>query len=106
MDKSNHLVVYCTCPEEKTAEKIARALVTEGLAACANILPGVKSVYRWKGQIESVNESLLLIKINSASYENIERRIVELHPYELPEVIGVPITAGLEPYLAWLTQPE
>jgi periplasmic divalent cation tolerance protein len=106
VDKSNHLVVYCTCPEEKTAEKIARALVTEGLAACANILPGVKSVYRWKGQIESVNESLLLIKINSASYENIERRIVELHPYELPEVIGVPITAGLEPYLAWLTQPE
>lgn len=85
---------------------IARALVEEGLAACINIVPMVKSVYRWKGEIESAAESLLLIKLASGAYEKTERRIVELHPYELPEVIGVPIVAGLQPYLAWLTHPE
>jgi periplasmic divalent cation tolerance protein len=106
LNKNQHLVVYCTCPDEKTAEGIAQTLVEEGLAACINILPAVKSVYRWKGKTESATESLLLIKSATSNYEKIEQRIVELHPYELPEVIGVPITAGLEPYLAWLTQPE
>jgi periplasmic divalent cation tolerance protein len=106
VNKNGHLIVYCTCPDEKTAEMIARALVEEGLAACINIVPMVKSVYRWKGEIESAAESLLLIKLASGAYEKTERRIVELHPYELPEVIGVPIVAGLQPYLAWLTHPE
>ncbi len=106
MNKGSHLVVYCTCPDEKTAESIAQALIEEELAACVNIVPAVKSVYRWKGEIESASESLLLIKISSNRYEKIEQRIIALHPYELPEVIGVPIIAGLEPYLAWLTHPE
>lgn len=106
MNKNSHLLVYCTCPDEKTAETIAQALVEEGLAACVNIMPAVKSVYRWKGEVESTAESLLLVKITSGAYENTERRIVELHPYELPEVIGVPIVAGLQAYLAWLTHPE
>jgi len=106
VNKTSHLAVYCTCPDEKVADTIARGLVNEGLAACVNILPTVKSVYRWKGETESATESLLLIKSAAENYEKIEQRIVDLHPYELPEVIGVPITAGLKPYLAWLTQPE
>jgi periplasmic divalent cation tolerance protein len=106
VNKNSHLLVYCTCPDEKTAETIAQALVEEGLAACINIVPAVKSVYRWKGKVESAAESLLLIKLTSGVYETTERRIVELHPYELPEVIGVPIVAGLQAYLAWLTHPE
>ena len=100
MNKDSHLVVYCTCPDEKTAEEIARALVEDRLSACVNIMPSVKSVYRWKGETESASESLLLIKIPTSRYERIEKRIIDLHPYELPEVIGVPIIAGLEPYLA------
>ena len=106
MNKNHHLAVYCTCPDENTADRIAQTLVNEGLSACINIVPSVKSVYRWQGRIESATESLMIIKIAASNYERIEQRIVELHPYELPEVIGVPIIAGLEPYLAWLTQPE
>jgi periplasmic divalent cation tolerance protein len=101
-----YLVLYCTCPDETTASSIAETVVDEGLAACVNIVPAVKSVYRWQGETESATESLLIIKTSTDNYEKIEQRIVQLHPYELPELIGVPITAGLEPYLAWLTYPE
>jgi periplasmic divalent cation tolerance protein len=106
LNKNHHLAVYCTCPDENTAEGMAQTLVEEGLSACINIVPTVKSVYRWQGKTEAAAESLMIIKIAISNYEKIEQRIVELHPYELPEVIGVPIIAGLEPYLAWLTQPE
>ena len=106
MNKNHHLAVYCTCPDENAAEGIAQTLVEEGLSACINIVPMVRSVYRWQGKTETATESLMIIKIAVSNYEKIEQRIVELHPYELPEVIGVPIIAGLEPYLAWLTQPE
>ena len=106
MNNNHHLAVYCTCPDENTAEDIAQTLVEEGLSACINVLPSVRSVYRWQGKTEAATESLMIIKIAVSNYERIEQRIVELHPYELPEVIGVPIIAGLEPYLAWLTQPE
>ena len=101
-----HMVLYCTCPDETTASSIAETVVDEGLAACVNIVPAVKSVYRWQGETESATESLLIIKTAAGNYEKIEQRIVQLHPYELPELIGVPITAGLEPYLAWLIHPE
>ena len=106
MNNTHHLAVYCTCPDENTAEGIAQTLVDEGLSACINVVPSVRSVYRWQGKTEATTESLMIIKIAVSNYEKIEQRIVELHPYELPEVIGVPIIAGLEPYLAWLTQPE
>ncbi len=106
MNKSSHQIVLCTCPDPETANSIAVVLVEEGLAACVNIQPSITSVYRWQGKTESASESLMIIKSSTENYSDIEKKIVELHPYELPEVIAVPIIAGLEPYLAWLSSPE
>ncbi|MFV1997903.1 MAG: divalent-cation tolerance protein CutA [Acidiferrobacterales bacterium] len=106
MNKSSHQIVLCTCPDPETATKIAKVLVDDGLAACVNIQPSVASVYRWQGKTETATESLMIIKSLAENYSQIEKKIVELHPYELPEVIAVPIVAGLKPYLAWLSCPE
>jgi len=95
-------IILCTCPDKDTAEKIAYFLVTDKLAACVNILPGITSVYRWHGQIESTQEQLLLIKGNKSSYQAIETTIKKLHPYELPEIIAFPIENGLPEYLHWI----
>ncbi len=95
-------VILCTCPDEETAARIAHKLVDEGLAACVNRLAGVVSTYRWQGRVEQDTEQLLVIKTAWARIEAIERRIGELHPYELPEVIAVPIDAGSEAYLQWV----
>ncbi len=105
MNNPSHQIVLCTCPDEKTAAEIARVLVDEGLAACVNSNP-VRSVYRWKGQTESANEYQLVIKSRSDRYAQIQKRILEMHPYELPEIIGVPIVTGLKPYLSWLDNPD
>jgi len=99
---SDHLLAYCTCPDGDSARAIANALVDEGLAACVGILPGVQSVYRWQGRRESAREHLLTIKTRRDAYAALERAIVALHPYELPEIIAVPITQGLAGYLAWI----
>ncbi|MEE8482777.1 MAG: divalent-cation tolerance protein CutA [Acidiferrobacterales bacterium] len=106
MNKSACQVVLCTCPDVETGNRIATALVEEGLAACVNIHTPMTSVYRWHGKIETANECQLVIKSMAEHYANIEKRIVELHPYELPEIIAVPIVAGLEPYLTWLSSTE
>jgi periplasmic divalent cation tolerance protein len=98
------LVVFSTCPDAASAEKIARGLVERGLAACVNILPGLRSVYTWKGACESTEELLLLVKIQGAAYDAVEQALRALHPYELPEIVAVPIAAGLPDYLAWIKQ--
>jgi periplasmic divalent cation tolerance protein len=102
----SHQLVLTTVPDAETAERLARTLVEERLAACVNVLPPMRSVYRWKGQIESANEQLLVIKTRKADYAAVEARIRALHPYELPEVIAVPVLAGLPAYLAWLDNPD
>lgn len=102
----DYQLVLTTCPTQELALTLANALVKEGLAACVNILPPMQSVYRWKGQVESAAEQLLVIKTTAANYAAVERRIRELHSYELPEVIAVPIVNGLPAYLAWLTDPD
>jgi periplasmic divalent cation tolerance protein len=99
-------LVLTTCPDEACAERIARALVAEGLAACVNILPPMRSIYRWKGKIEDASEQLLVIKSATARFPAIRDRLRALHPYELPEIIAVPIADGLPEYLAWLNKPE
>ncbi len=102
------VLVFCTCPDEAVAERIAGALVEERLAACVNRLPGVVSTYRWKGEVCRDSESLLLIKTTIERFAALRERIVALHPYELPEVIAVDIARGLPPYLDWIaaeTQP-
>lgn len=95
-------LVLTTCPDEAAARRIARGLVEEGLAACVNILPGVRSVYRWRGELESAAELLLVIKTRTTHYTRLEEAIRALHPYELPEVLSVPIDTGAASYLAWL----
>jgi len=93
---------YCSCPDADSADRIATALVGEGLAACVNILPGMRSIYRWQGAVESADELLLLIKTSVRRVEAMTSRICQLHPYELPEVIAVEVAAGLPAYLAWI----
>lgn len=100
-DDRYHLV-FCTVPTRDSAETIANALVDQRLAACVNILPGVRSVYIWQGQRESSDELLLLIKARAAAYPALEQAILALHPYELPEIIAVSLDAGLPRYLAWI----
>jgi len=99
-------LVLTTCPDSSAAERIAEALVGERLAACVNILPIAKSIYRWQGKVESAAELLLVIKAPTRGYRKLQRRLLELHPYELPEVVSVPIAGGFADYLAWLNNPE
>jgi periplasmic divalent cation tolerance protein len=96
-------IVLCTVPDEAVAKRIASVLVEERLAACANIVPGITSIYRWQGAVESTAELLLIIKTNAAVYPRLQDRIRALHPYELPEIIAVSPAAGLPDYFAWIT---
>lgn len=103
------LICFCTCPDPATAERIAGTLVAERLAACVNILPGLRSVYRWKGAVERADEVLLLVKTVPDRYPALQRRLPELHPYELPELVAVETGFGLPDYLRWIadeTRPE
>ncbi|MCK9607415.1 MAG: divalent-cation tolerance protein CutA [Methylomonas sp.] len=95
-------LIYCTCPNRETAESIAGRLISEKLAACVNILPGVLSVYEWQERIETAQEHLLLIKSPSVRYDAIEAAIKALHPYQLPEIIAVAIERGSAEYLKWI----
>jgi len=97
-------IVLSTCPDEHTAERLAATLVEKDIAACVNIIPGIQSIYHWKGKVEKDREWLLVIKAATARYADIEHTIVSLHPYELPEIIAVPISAGLPAYLAWMNE--
>jgi|SRR5436305_8562691 periplasmic divalent cation tolerance protein len=96
------VLILSTCPNEESASRLAEALVSERLAACVNVLPSVKSVYRWEGAVETATEHLLLIKTTDARFPAVRARIVELHSYDTPEIIAVPITAGSESYMSWL----
>ena len=98
------LLVYCTCPDRVVADNLAGSLVASGLAACVNIMPGVESVYRWKGKIERSNEVMLLIKSDIAHFRALEDTISNLHPYEVPEIVAVPVETGHQPYLEWIDQ--
>lgn len=95
-------IVFNTCPDADSAQRIAEALVDRGLAACVNIVPGLRSVYRWKGKRESAEELLLIIKARAADYAKLEALVRELHPYELPEIVAVSIETGLPTYLKWI----
>jgi periplasmic divalent cation tolerance protein len=95
--------VLCTCPDESVALDIARVLVKEDLAACVNRVPGVTSLYQWQGRICEDREQLLLIKTTPARYPAMEMRLKSLHPYEIPEIIAIPIVTGSSQYLAWLS---
>jgi len=95
-------VVMCTCPDENTARDLATRLVAERLAACINRVPGVTSTYRWQGEVHEDAEVLLIAKTSSQQFEGLRDRIVELHPYDVPEVIALPVGDGLPAYLDWV----
>ena len=98
------LVVLCACPDESVADRIARDLVGARLAACVNRIPGMRSVFHWKGALQDEPEVLLAIKTVASRYEELEMRLKALHPYEVPEIIALPVLAGAAPYLAWLAE--
>lgn len=96
------ILVISTLPDRAHAEKLAHVLIEQQLAACVNILPGATSVYRWQGKVETANETIVLIKTTIARYPALETVIKAHHPYELPEIIAVPVNAGLQAYLGWV----
>ncbi len=98
------LVVLVTTPTPERAAEIARALVEERLAACGNVVPGLRSVYRWEGKVHEDAEALLVLKTTRARFEALRDRVLALHPYELPEVVALPVEAGSAPYLAWIAE--
>lgn len=102
VDSMEYIVVFNTCPDKGTAEKIARCLVESNLAACVSISDGIASIYRWQGEICRDNEVLLIIKAKASNYNALEQKIKSLHPYEIPEIIALPIISGSQEYLDWL----
>jgi len=104
----NVLIVLTNCPDEDVADRLARTLVEQKLAACVNRLPAVNSVYRWQGSVERAVEVPLLIKSTRERLPEIQEAIRALHPYEVPEIVAIPVVAGLPAYLRWVvdeTQP-
>jgi periplasmic divalent cation tolerance protein len=103
-DASRARLALVTAADETQAAAIARALIEERLAACVNLIPNIRSIYRWRGAVEDDREWLLLIKTTAAQYKKMERRILEMHSYETPEVIELAIAGGAAPYLRWLCE--
>jgi periplasmic divalent cation tolerance protein len=99
---SRVFVFFVTVDDPASADEIARTLVSEKLAACVNILPGVTSHYEWKGALEQAAEHLLVVKTTEQRIEALRSRLLELHPYQVPELIGWPVEAGSPPYLDWV----
>jgi periplasmic divalent cation tolerance protein len=96
------LVVLVTAPSAEVAAGIARALVEERLAACGNVVPGLRSIYRWEGAVHDDAEALLLLKTTRGRFPALRDRVLALHPYQVPEVLALPVEEGSETYLAWV----
>ena len=97
-------LILSTCPDRDAAEEIAAKLVESELAACVNIVPGITSIYRWQGNIEKDQEVLLLIKTAHSRSADLQQALAELHPYDVPEIIALPIEHGHLPYIEWVEQ--
>lgn len=101
---TGYIIVFVTAASEEEAALIGKALVGERLAACVNIIRSIRSIYRWQGRIEDSQEVLLIIKTKSILFENLKKRVKELHSYSVPEIIALPLVEGDEQYLNWLGQ--
>jgi len=100
----DYILVIITAGSMEEGEKIAGALVEEGLAACCNIIPGIKSVFKWKGEVCKENEVLLMVKSKASIFEKLKERVKKLHSYEVPEIIAFSIKDGLQAYLNWMDE--
>ena len=98
------VVVLITCPSVPVGRRISRALIQQRLAACVNLVPKIESCYRWQGKIERAAETLLVIKTTSRRFDALTRAVRRLHPYQCPEIIALPVTAGHQPYLRWVME--
>jgi periplasmic divalent cation tolerance protein len=98
------LLALSTFPDRETAQRTSNQLVTEKFAACANILPGIESIYRWKEKIETSSETLVLFKVSEDRQSAFQEKLRSLHPYDVPEIIFVPISSGLPEYLHWVIE--
>lgn len=98
------IVIFCTCPDDRTARQLAAGLVENHLAACVNVLPGIRSIYRWQDTVQDDGESLLVIKTGREGYPALEKWLTGAHPYDLPEIVALPVEAGLPAYLDWVVQ--
>lgn len=96
------LVVLVTTPTPERAAEIVRTLVEERLAACGNVVPGLRSIYRWEGEVQDEAEALLVLKTTRDRFGAMRERLLALHPYEVPEVLALAVEAGSATYLAWL----
>jgi periplasmic divalent cation tolerance protein len=96
------LLAFSTFPDAETARRISNQLVTENFAACANILPAIESIYRWKEKIETGGETLVLFKLSEDRQSAFQEKLRSLHPYEVPEIIFVPVSSGLPEYVRWV----
>jgi periplasmic divalent cation tolerance protein len=99
----SYLIALMTAPSRDQARTLARTLVEERLAACCNIIDGVESIYRWEGTVEEGREVLLVIKTTAERFEEMKERALALHPYDLPELVALPVVAGSPAYLGWIT---
>jgi periplasmic divalent cation tolerance protein len=97
-------LIFITCPNRKSAEKISKSLLKKGLVACINIIPRIKSMYWWEGKIEKSFETLLIIKTKDELFNSVKKEVIKLHPYKVPEVICVRISKGYEKYLKWIKE--
>jgi len=104
MPQDQYLMVLCTFPNAEEARQIGTQLVELQVAACVNLIPQIESIYRWEGEIKRESEVLALIKTTVNNFRELEARIQELHPYETPEVIAVPIDRGSTAYLSWISE--
>jgi periplasmic divalent cation tolerance protein len=96
------LILVSTCPDASTAERIARELVGASLVACVNIVPGLRSIYRWSGAVKADDEVLMILKTPADRLSAARERLVALHPYDVPEVVALPVADGHHPYLQWV----
>lgn len=100
------LLVYCSCPDLACAKRLAHLLLEQRLAACVSLLPNLTSFYHWQGNLQETSELLLLIKTDNARYAAVESLLSTEHPYQVPEIIAVPVSQGLPDYIRWVTQND
>ena len=100
--EARYILIYITVPTREVGEDIARMLVSGKMAACVNIVPGLTSIYNWRGNVEMDSELLLIIKTRNALFEELSTAVKQIHPYDVPEIIGIPIIAGSNAYLDWI----
>ena len=102
--KEGFCIVLVTCASRREAERIARALVEDRLCACVNVLPGVKSVFTWKGRFSKASETMLLCKTRKSLFKEVEKAVLMMHSYEVPEIISIPVENGSAKYLGWIRE--